>query len=110
MKHTPGPWFYDSFGNITKHPPRKGLRLLLPTMGIVAKVNKINDGPVIAAAPDMKEALEWAIHAFDEEVGIKAFANGNVAHGVDEGEVMATRMINAMKHAIKKAKGEEVLA
>ena len=39
-KHTPTPWFSDFFGNITTHPPRRGLRQLLPTTGIIAKVNK----------------------------------------------------------------------
>ena len=108
MKHTPNPWVWDGnevwaivngslvwFTGITADP------------GLADSPELAANKHLVAAAPDMLEALEWAIHAFDEEVGIKAFANGNVAHGVDEGELVATWMINAMKHAIKKAKGEE---
>lgn len=62
--HTPGPWYADDFGNVTNHPPRRGLKKLLPTRGLIAVCHQIwsgrdvKDARLIAAAPDLLEALE----------------------------------------------------
>jgi hypothetical protein len=59
-RHTPGPWYSDAFGNITTHPPRSGLKALLPTTGIIAKVEKNYEANahLIAAAPMLLEELQ----------------------------------------------------
>jgi len=75
MKHTPGPWYGDSFGTITTHPPRSGLRRLLPTPGIIAWVynNVQANAALIAAAPELLEALERVVEAgSDIQAGINA--------------------------------------
>lgn len=60
MSPTSGPWYADMFGNVTTHPPRTGLKMLLPTNGIIAKVykNEEANARLIAAAPEMLEALQ----------------------------------------------------
>lgn len=37
---TPGPWYGDVFGNLTTSEPRRGLAMLLPNFGIIAKFYK----------------------------------------------------------------------
>lgn len=61
---TPGPWYFDVFGTVTTHPPRKGLRSFMPTTGIVAKCQQIwqerahHDARLISCTPELLEALE----------------------------------------------------
>jgi len=93
MKHTPGPWYYDNFGTVTNHPPRKGLKVLLPTLGIIAKVNKQDDGFVVAAAPELLEALEDIVQIYESTDGTATFPK-------------RLHPIAAAKAIIAKAKGE----
>jgi hypothetical protein len=63
MKHTPKPWFYD-FGYIR---PRKAFSNLenpaiAEVFDIGPDINGDENGPLIAAAPDMLEACEAAFN------------------------------------------------
>lgn len=61
-------WYADYFGNVTSKPPVTGLRMFLPNSHIIAKVDP-KYAPVIAAAPQMSEALDEALQFVDCNCG-----------------------------------------
>ncbi len=91
-KHTPGPWHEILAGDIP---------LIMSNNTVVAEVRpfpeerRIPDTHLIAAAPEMLEALEWCVETFD---GLAA-----VYPSLDN-----ERGFARAKAVIKKAKGENV--
>lgn len=60
-KHTPGPWYVDSDGDV--YVPARGL---LATDFYMAQPTNIADAYLIAAAPDLLEACKAAFAIVDE--------------------------------------------
>lgn len=68
MKYTPGPWSVNVIG---QHWNNKSLKHIEVTFGqdgecICDTVYNPSDANLIAAAPDLLEALQDALHAYDK--------------------------------------------
>ncbi|MGX5087105.1 hypothetical protein [Enterobacter sp. UPMP2052] len=59
MKHTPGPWYWDSEGLGSKD-------VLVFGKGYPFEMTSKANKQLIAAAPDLLEALQDALHAYDK--------------------------------------------
>lgn len=59
MKHTPGPWHWDSEGLGSKD-------VLVFGKGYPFEMTSTANKNLIAAAPDLLEALQDALHAYDK--------------------------------------------
>lgn len=65
MSHTPGPWFLDLENDryITVHAEHRDICDMTTDFGDVAEAEA--NGRLVAAAPEMLEALEWlSLHSF----------------------------------------------
>lgn len=63
MKYTTGPWHYNAEDNmIDKKGHRGALVDIIPRSLSVSKEERIANGFLIAAAPELYEALETALH------------------------------------------------
>jgi len=111
-KHTPGPWEYD-YGIVPPDGPEKYSDIYV--IGddrepiIIAEFNNcIPEGQanarLIAAAPDLLEALKW-LHELCIHANPGAFDNGNLdaTGSIDEGDVLASKLIGGAQSAIAKA-------
>lgn len=114
VKHTPGPWKYKFYGRKNSVDVFSGKgeeRKFICQVGYVQdelyRAHR-DDGKsnlyLIAAAPDLLEACEWALLLIE---------NGNFKNGVldqtetiDEGEVKARQIYDQIRLTVAKAKGE----
>jgi len=85
-KHTPGPWRFSSDGHIVS--ASTGERVCTPHSTLLG--GKVSDqikdlkrnARLIAAAPELLEALKACLHCFDEMTGRKpAFVEDSIAMG-----------------------------
>lgn len=97
MKHTPGPWSVNVIG---QHWNNKSLKHIEVTFGqdgecICDTVYNPSDANLIAAAPDLLEALQWAMNRIGGYTH-RTTTNGDFCDAVDRARA-----------AISKALGEE---
>lgn len=96
--HTPGPWRVsgggstDVFADDGSHVARVGVRTAVGTAYVVALTN----ARLIAAAPDLLEALEWMVD--NDETNEGGEWDEENAYWIDG--------LNKARAAIKKARGE----
>lgn len=83
-RHTPGPWSIRKHWNDDKHPTY----LIAEERGYVLETTRAN-ASLIAAAPEMFEALEYALHELTEI-----------------GSPYSKSVIQEIKSVLAKAKGE----
>ena len=76
-KHTPGPWYYD-FDCVSTKPRREGLNIALCTAGNTQGQFKAN-AKLIAAAPDLLEACQYAFQNLRPRGNIKKDFSGHNA-------------------------------
>ena len=59
--HTLGPWQIGVFDS-------KGADIIAPSSNdVIASVSRISDARLIAAAPDLLEALQWALDQLEDD-------------------------------------------
>ena len=98
MKHTPGPWSVNVIG---QHWNNKSLKHIEVTFGqdgecICDTVYNPSDANLIAAAPDLLEALQNMIGAFDNPIARRKLPSD-----------FNSEAIQSAREAISKALGEE---
>ena len=107
MKHTPGPWTTPSTTATTSlriDTPRGSF--IVSCSGLPKREEWAANGKLIAAAPEMLDALESLYYLVSEVANPGAFDNGVYApDGRCEGDVLAGRVIEQARIAIMKAGG-----
>ncbi|WP_368920003.1 hypothetical protein [Citrobacter sp. RHB21-C01] len=96
MKHTPGPWYWDSEGLGSKD-------VLVFGKGYPFEMTSTANRNLIAAAPDLLEALQLSLNAMNEMGDILNFHDLAEQSKVDE----LTPAFDKARAAISKALGEE---
>lgn len=96
MKYTPGPWYWDSEGLGSKE-------VLVFGKGYPFEMISPANKNLIAAAPDLLEALQLALNAMNEMGEILNFHDLAEQSKVDE----LTPAFDKARAAISKALGEE---
>ena len=105
-KHTPGPWELGPYGQVTDTNGRTVLMSGFATP-MVSTAESIANARLASAAPDMlgalKRMLELCLHA-----NRGAFENGvtDSTGTIDEGDVIAARIMDEASKAIAKAEGQ----
>jgi hypothetical protein len=100
-EHTPGPWFVFSARSIrSRNPQHKGVEVAHTTGGWNDK-RRLANARLIAAAPDMFEALEGFVEARDRylESDCDSHAEHMAANRLDEAH-------EAARAALARAKGD----
>jgi hypothetical protein len=90
VSHTPGPWEFDYEAGEVSAP--NGTVVLYPTM-LPDEAEEVANGHLVAAAPDLLEALERVKTKFDEMTGNKS-------------SFFSVADYKAVVSALKKAKGQ----
>lgn len=101
-KHTPGPWKWDFDPQAHMHVLTPGVLRTYLTCGTIhgGSVDRKN-ALLIAAAPDLLEALEEAVFLLDKHVAGNAFSD-DISPLVRQ----TLKHLNRSKEIIKKARGE----
>lgn len=101
MKHTPGPWktkCYTGFIKVVGPSLKISACLLACDMTPIDRDQHIADAHLIAAAPELLDALEDCVGELEHLVRY----GGDCEYGIPDTEIIA-----AAKAAIAKAKGED---
>lgn len=104
-KHTKGPWKVKTFGSLTtivRESDTTGIKENI----VIATVNDRVEGPtscLIAAAPELIEALELIFVKLEEKYCYDSF--GNLDKGAQREFYNSPEILNITK-ALKKARGE----
>jgi hypothetical protein len=89
-QHTPGPWSFEELNGILEIIDETGLGTIAQLLTIESGISEedIANARLIATAPEMLDALEWAVETADsEQYEASWYASARAAIAKAKGEI-----------------------